>query len=89
MYIFISRNTLAYRLLQRLSQQAWDCIVQDKEKRPCPSLSLFILQQSSKPAVGSGMALIHMGSPLCSVEHTMAAVQRLIQLHRGLNIVKF
>lgn len=32
-----------------------------------------------------------MGSPLCSVEHTMAAVQReeLIQLRRGLHMVAF
>lgn len=53
--------------------------------------SPFILQHSSKPAVGNNMALIHMGSPLCSVEHTVAAVQRqkLIRLHRGLNVVKF
>lgn len=53
--------------------------------------SPFILQHSSKTAVGSNMALIHMDSSLCSVEHTMAAVlrQKLIQLLRGLNIVKF
>lgn len=53
--------------------------------------SPFILQLSSKPDVGSNMALIHMGSPLCSIEHNMTAFQRkkLILLHRGLNIVKF
>lgn len=51
----------------------------------------FILQLSSKLDVGSNVALIDMGSPLCSVEHTTIAVQRkkLIPLHRGLNILKF
>jgi len=55
-----------------------------------PAHSPFI-QLSSKPDVGSNMALIHVGSPLCSVERTMTAVQRkkLIPLHRGLKIGKF
>lgn len=65
--VFISRTTLAYRLLRRVPQQAQDHRLQDKEKGPCPYRP-FILQLSSKADVRSDMVLIHMGSLLCSAE---------------------
>lgn len=52
--------------------------------------SPFILQLSSKPDVGSNMALSHMSCLFFSIEHIMTAVQRKSWFHfRGLSIVKF